>query len=173
MAPEPAPLRMNPAEWQAQMLARSLLKQDAARETLRQQQAEPAAGEEWDPDADERRRWALQEASLNAPAERMGPAVAAGAMILPTGPVLVNRKGGLISEMRPAAFTQQVVGPGEWDAFDRQWRAERRRGENERLARYYGVDACVQGGLFTEDEAAVLDPERSRHVTLPPGVEAL
>jgi hypothetical protein len=164
--------RIGSPEWEAQRLAEDLLKQDAALETLRKREV-PAAGE-FDADAQERRGWALARAMQHEPARNLGPDRGSEAMLLPNGALMaVRRKDGLIAEMAPAAFVGEVILPHEWDEHDREWRAHTRRTENELLAREYGAEQCVVGGLFTAEEAAQLDPVRSRRPPLPRGVEAL
>jgi hypothetical protein len=145
--------KMGTPEWNAQQLAKALLEQDAALGTLRQREA--VRHEEFDPDAEERRRWALAQAVNDAPAELMGRDPGGEAVWLPNDAmVLVHRKNGLISEMRPAVFQGGVILPHEWEAHDKAWREHARRSENVRLASRYGVAEMVAAGIMTADDAA-------------------
>lgn len=156
-----APALMTPQEWARQQLAADLLRQSQAREVLRPR---PEPGEQWDMEADDRRRWALQEASMNLAAERLGPDMSGEAILLPNGALaVVQRKNGSISDMKPGVYQAGVIPPEQWEEHDRMWRAHRRAGENRMLGRYYGRRTCIEGGLFTEAEADAagipLDPE--------------
>lgn len=167
------PVKIGSPAWEAQQRAAAAMKQDAALEVLRKRQ-QPQT-EPYDTAIDERRRWALQQAINNAPAERYGPSPGSAGMVLPNGELVLAEHGkdGLLGRVRPGVISARTIRPYEWDALDRQWRAQQRQHENELLAREFGAEACVREGLFTAAEAAELDPERSRHVKLPPGVAGL
>jgi hypothetical protein len=162
---------MGTPEWDAGRLAKSLIRQDEARETLRKQRGTQVSMV--NVAAAEARERALQQAWEHAPATVTEDRPGKG-MMLNGEPVLATLTDkGLVKEIRGAVSGWRVIGPGEFDAHDEAWRTLRCREENELLAREYGADACVAAGLFTAQEAAALDPGRSRHVVLPGGVEAL
>jgi hypothetical protein len=123
----------------------------------------------------ELRERALAQARLDLGAERLGAEPSGGEpMVLANGAMtVVRRKDGLISEMRAGVVEETTVLPHQWEEHERVWSARRRRGENEVLARWAGVDRCIASGFFTEAEAREMDPERSRHVQLPRGLEGL
>lgn len=162
-------------EWYAQRLAGRLIAQDARREAERRKNVPDTVVAEYDTEADERRRWALQQAARGEPAVRYGPAPGGEAALLPNGVmVLITRaKDGTIERLDPAVVSNELILPYQWEEYDRAWRARVWLAENELLSRHFSADLCVRGGLFTREEAAQLDPERSRHVTLPPGLEGM
>jgi hypothetical protein len=168
--PDPGP-RIGSPEWEAQQAAAGLLKQDAARETLRQKQPQTVS---YDAEADDRRSAALARVRMLAPATRW-PSAGGERLLLPNRQLVMVERGenGIIKRWKPAVIGERLIRPDEWDEFDAEWKAARRREDNHLLARTYGTEQCVAAGLFSAEEAAGLDPQRSRQVTLPPGVEAV
>lgn len=169
--PLPQPPQIGSPAWEAQQKAAAALKQDEALETLRKR--EQPRTEPFDAAADERRKWALTQAINNAPAERFGPSPGMTGLMLGGRLMLAEQKNGTIARLAPGVIERRTILPHEWDDLDRAWRAQQRQHENELLSREYGAETCVREGLFTADEAAQLDPERSRHVELPRGLEGM
>ena len=71
-------------------------------------------------------------------------------------------KSQLISQLRAGIKLEETIRPHQWAEHERTWQARRRRGENLKLAAYYGRAKCVEAGLFSAEEAAELPPDPPR-----------
>lgn len=165
---ETAPAIGSP-EWEAQQLARSIVKQSDALDVVARQQAlaqaQPvvAIG-----DSDLRARM-LAEARANSGGVRMGRDVSGEAMMIGPHLMSVTRdREGRIKGMHPGAYSSTVVRPDQWEEHDREWQARVRLEENRDLARYWRKDRCLAAGVITADEAQQLPPDPPPNPNLAP-----
>jgi len=167
--PGPSGPAMDSPQWSAARLAGQLMAQSDAKDALRAK--EQPYIDVYDAVAAEKRgRW-LQQAAMNAPAERLGRAE--GTVIqLPHGALALATmdKSGAIQRLAPVVLGAETIGPADWDRREAEWQARTRVAENELLARAYSAETCVAEGLMSAVEADALDPVRSRHVPMLPGI---
>lgn len=164
--PEPA---IGSAEWEAQQMARSIIRQSDALDEVAKLQAVARVQPTPLVDTDLRAKM-LAEARTNSGAVRMGPDRSGEAMLVAGRLMSVNRdQDGHIKQMRPGADGRVVmVRPHEWDEWDAQWRARIRLEDNLILARYWRRDRCLALGVITPDEWKELPPDPPPNPDLAP-----
>jgi hypothetical protein len=141
---------VNEIELRTAALAEAALAQSDARDAqVRAQKLAQGAvtvttdrpGEE--PTPAQHREWALKQARLNHPPYPMrpgGPAPQDYAIRMPDGSARVVKQS--------VPPVNHVIGPGEWDAFDRAWQGQRLQAENELLIAMYGERVCRDAGIL-------------------------
>lgn len=69
--------------------------------------------------------------------------------------VFIVGEGPRVVKNIPRVQNAEIILPGEWEMAERRWDARQRRQENEILVRCYGLRACRDGGIISEDDILI------------------